>query len=144
MAVTTVNHQSRKAERIFLLLISLVLAVLFVVLFFAQQQNFKEVHARLTDGTMVNLNDQAPGKHIRTLLTKGYYFDDKKDVDLIEKVINQSTALHGTPIDNIGELNKRNFFVSADQAYTFGGKLAIEQSPDITACSTQGISRYFL
>lgn len=122
MGITTVNHQGRKTERIFLLLISLVLAALFVILFFAQQQNFKEVHARTTDGTMVNLNDHEPGKHIRTLLTKGYYFEDKKDIDLIEKVVNQSTAVYKAPIDNIGELNKRNFFVSAAQAYALGGK----------------------
>lgn len=113
---------NRKAERIFLLLATLILGALFVTLYFAQQENFKDVYKRLNEGTMMNLNEPDPGKKIKTLLTKGYYFEDKNDVLLIENVVSNSTLLHKEPIDNIGELNKKNFFVPADVAFSNGGK----------------------
>jgi cell division protein FtsW (lipid II flippase) len=116
------HNPNRKAERIFLLLATLILGALFVTLYFAQQDNFKDVYKRLNEGTMMNLNEPAPGKKIKTLLTKGYYFEDKNDVLLIENVVANSTILHKEPIDNIGELNKKNFFVPADVAFANGGK----------------------
>lgn len=122
MTEQTVASGSRKAERIFLLLITLVLGALFVTLFYVQQHNFSDIRTRLDEGTMINLNDKAPGIHIKTLLTKGYYFEDKRDIDLIENTVSNGILLHQEPIDNIGELNKRNFFVAADEAFIKGGK----------------------
>jgi cell division protein FtsW (lipid II flippase)/cell division protein FtsI/penicillin-binding protein 2 len=122
MTEKTAAAGNRRAERIFLLLITLVLGALFVTLFFAQQHNFADVRTRLDEGTMVNLNDKAPGTHIKTLLTKGYYFEDKKDIDLIENTVTNGVLQHREAIDNIGELNKRKFFVAADEAFAKGGK----------------------
>lgn len=122
MAEKTVNTPSRKTERIFLLLATLILGALFVTLFFTQQQNFSDVQQRLSDGTMINLNEGNPGKKIKELLTKGYYFEDKKDIQLIENVVTDYVSLHKEAIDNIGELNKKKFFVPADVAYNHGGK----------------------
>lgn len=116
------TSQNRKAERIFLILASLILAALFVTLYFAQQENFTDVSKRLNEGTMMNLNEPAPGKTIKNLLTKGYYFEDPKDVLLIENVVANNTLLYKEPIDNIGELNKRKFFVPAEVAFKEGGK----------------------
>lgn len=113
---------NRKVERIFLLLITLILGALFVTLYLAQQQNFEEVNQRLTNGTMMDLNAPAPGKQLKNLLTKGYYFEDKKDIALIEDVVSNGLSGNKDIIDNIGELNKRKFFVPADQAFTEGGK----------------------
>lgn len=108
--------------RFFLLLISVVLAALFFTLFFNLQNGFKDVESRLAAGTMINLNEKAPGKLIRTLLEKGYYFEDKKDIALIESVVANGARSFKDPIDNVGELNKRKFFVNADSAFVNGGR----------------------
>src|SRR5215217_7946485 len=107
--------------RFLLVIISVVLAALFFTLFNNLQHGFADVEARITSGTMINLNDKAPGKLITTLLEKGYYFEDKKDISLIGSVVANGAKSFKTPIDNIGELNKRNFFVNADEAFTYGG-----------------------
>ncbi|WEK21701.1 MAG: FtsW/RodA/SpoVE family cell cycle protein [Candidatus Pedobacter colombiensis] len=122
MSKQSITTPNRKVERIFLLLITLVLGALFVTLYHAQQQNFADVPQRLANGTMVNINAANPGKQIKTLLNKGYYFEDKKDIDLIENVVTSGIPLYKEAIDNIGELNKRKFFVPADIAFTQGGK----------------------
>ncbi|ALL05443.1 cell cycle protein [Pedobacter sp. PACM 27299] len=122
MGKQTATPQNRKIERIFLLLSAIVLGALFVTLYFTQQQTFTEIHPRLKEGTMVNLNDAEPGKKIKNLLIKGYYFEDKKDINLIEQVVSSQVSQHQQAIDNIGELNKRKFFVPADLAFSNGGK----------------------
>jgi cell division protein FtsW (lipid II flippase) len=103
-------------------LISLVLAALFITLFINLKRGFEDVEGRLASGTMVNLNEKEPGKLIRRLLEKGYYFEDKKDIELIESVVASGAKSFKTPIDNIGELNKRFFFVNADEAFISGGR----------------------
>jgi cell division protein FtsW (lipid II flippase) len=112
---------NRKKERIFLLLIALILGLLFIRLYTVEQRNFTDVAARLQDGSMVNLNAKNPAKNIRTLLQKGYYFEDERDVDLIENTLaDRLTA--GSKFDNIGELNKKKYDVNADEAMQKGGK----------------------
>ncbi|MDB4925337.1 FtsW/RodA/SpoVE family cell cycle protein [Mucilaginibacter sp.] len=112
----------RKKERLFLLVIALVLGLLFLRLFYLEQRNFIDVDKRLQDGTMVNLNAQAPAKHIWSLLVKGYYFEDRRDIDLIQSVISERTTSAAGKFENIGELNKRKYNVDADEAMTKGGK----------------------
>lgn len=111
----------RITERLFLLLITTVLSLLFISLYFVQQRNFEEVVPRLADGTMLNLNSSNAGEEITTLLTKGYYFDDKKDIALIHSIVAQGLDPQ-KPVDNIGELNKRKYFVDADEAFLKGGE----------------------
>ena len=111
---------SRLSERIFLLLITCVLALLFYKLYTIEQRNFTDVESRLSDGTMVNLNAKDPAVQMGTLLEKGYYFDDKKDIDLIQTTITQAIQ-PGQKFDNIGDLNKKRFDVNADEAFTNGG-----------------------
>jgi cell division protein FtsW (lipid II flippase) len=121
MAQETPVQISRKKERLFLLMIAAVLGLLFVRLFYIEQKNFTDVDKRLQDGSMVNLNAKNPAKNIRALLEKGYYFEDKQDIDLIENVIaGRITA--GSKFENIGDINKKKFYVDADEAMTKGGK----------------------
>ncbi|MEJ6981804.1 FtsW/RodA/SpoVE family cell cycle protein [Pedobacter sp. P351] len=122
MAEDTPLKKSRKTERLFLLIISAVLALLFFSLYFVLQRDFKDVSSRLSDGTMLNLNSQDPGEGIKTLLQKGYYFEDKKDISLIQSAVAAGLNPAEKPIDNIGELNKRKFFVEADEADLKGGE----------------------
>jgi len=70
--------ESRKIERAFIILITIVLGSLFFTLFNTLQRNFADVGVRLDNGTMMNLNAKNPGELIKTLLEKGYYFEDKK------------------------------------------------------------------
>lgn len=113
---------SRKIERLFLIIISAVLALLFFSLYLVLQRDFKDVSSRLSEGTMLNLNSKDPGEGISTLLRKGYYFEDKKDIDFIQSVVAKGFNPSDKPIDNIGELNKRKFFVVADEAEVKGGE----------------------
>ncbi|MCJ8211038.1 FtsW/RodA/SpoVE family cell cycle protein [Mucilaginibacter sp. RS28] len=112
---------SRIKERIFLLLGAIVLGLLFYELFGVQQRNFTDVGSRLREGTMVNLNGKDPSGSFRRLLEKGYYFDDKKDIDLIETAVAKGMK-PGEQFDNIGELNKKSFFIDADEAWETGGQ----------------------
>jgi cell division protein FtsW (lipid II flippase) len=116
------KQKGRKAERLFLALISAVLGLLFFSLYTVIERDFEDVHTRLANGTMLNLNNGDPGEGIKTLLQKGYYFDDKKDIELIQSYVAKGLSPLNKSIDNIGELNKRNFFVDADEAYTKGGE----------------------
>ena len=112
---------SRKKERLFLFLIAAVLLVLFVRLFMVLEGGFTDVGKRLKDGTMVNLNAKDPARRLAEMLQKGFYFDDQRDIDLIEKTI-ASGINNGTTFDNIGELNKKRFNVNADDAFAEGGQ----------------------
>jgi cell division protein FtsW (lipid II flippase)/cell division protein FtsI/penicillin-binding protein 2 len=112
----------RRQERIFLLLITVVLGALFVTLFSKLQVGFLDVDTRLANGTMVNLNSKNAGAEMNMLLHKGYYFKDKRDIELIESAVTEGIKTFDEPIDNVGELNKKKFFVLADQAFDIGGK----------------------
>ncbi|MCR8558116.1 FtsW/RodA/SpoVE family cell cycle protein [Mucilaginibacter sp. BJC16-A38] len=112
---------SRKKERIFLLLTTILLGLLFGRLYVVLQQNFKDVDRRLKDGTMVNLNAPNPARNLKNLLVKGYYFEDQKDVDLIEQTVATKTTV-GSKFDNIGEINKLKYNINADDAFAEGGK----------------------
>ena len=113
--------KSRKIERIFLVAITLTLSLLFLNLHLVLKRDFKDVQKRLNEGTMVNLNAKNPGEHIKTLLEKGYYFEDKKDVLLIQSIVTKNLNTEASKIDNIGELNKRKYYVVADEAFDKGG-----------------------
>lgn len=111
----------RRNERIFLVLITVVLGALFFTLYNALQRGLSDVDTRLQSGTMLNLNSKNAAEQMKLLLQKGYYFEDKKDIELIETAVANGLKTFETSIDNVGELNKKRFFVVADQAFDFGG-----------------------
>ena len=56
-----VQHSiNRNTERIFLLLITIVMAVMFYKIYIVINTDFSDVPARLQQGTMINLNDPHP------------------------------------------------------------------------------------
>lgn len=114
-----VSH--RNIERLFLASVTILLALFFFKLYSVLQLRMADVETRLKDGTMVNLNAKDPAAAVSSLLEKGYYFEDKRDIDLIKTTIGRS-AKPGSLISNIGELNKQQFSVNADEAYEKGGK----------------------
>lgn len=121
MAADQPVNPSRSRERIFLLLIFVVLMALFVRLFFVLQGNFSDVSKRLQDGTMVNLNGKNAAQNFALMLKKGYYFEDQKDIGLIEQTFYKGIGTDAK-FDNIGELNKKRFDVNADEAFATGGE----------------------
>lgn len=125
--------ESRKIERTFIILITIILGALFFTLFNTLQRNFADVGARLDNGTMMNLNAKNPGGLIKTLLEKGYYFEDKKDVNLIEQAVTKGVKSFKEPLDNVGELNKSKFFVEADYAFASGGQNFKKRASDSRA-----------
>ncbi len=124
---------NRRTERIFILLITIVLGALFITLFSVLQRGFADVNTRLERGTMVNLNNRNAGSLISGLLQKGYYFEDKRDIATIENAVTRGIKLFTEPIDNIGELNKNKFFVNADVAYASGGEVFKKRASDSRA-----------
>ncbi|MDO9373066.1 MAG: cell cycle protein, partial [Ferruginibacter sp.] len=122
MMATSNKRASRNTERIFLLIISLVLGFVFFQLFDVLQRDFKEVPQRLADGTMMNINEAKPGERMHSLLTRGFYFQDKADIDLVTAVINREDLASKTDLDNTGELNKSKYSINADEAYNKGGE----------------------
>ena len=114
-------YRSRNVERIFLVLIGAVLVFLFIKLFDVLKKDFDEVPARLADGTMINLNDPQLDQHIKNLLAKGYYFEDRQDVALAGAAVAKGITTLAEPMDNIGELNKRRFNIATADAFAQGG-----------------------
>jgi cell division protein FtsW (lipid II flippase)/cell division protein FtsI/penicillin-binding protein 2 len=112
---------SRWKERIFLLLVSVLFVFLFFRLYTVLQTRFTDVDKRLQEGTMINLNAPDPAGQLKKLLTKGYYFEDKRDIDLATTTVANAFS-STTQVDNIGELNKRKYFIVADDAFSKGGK----------------------
>ncbi len=112
---------NRKLERICLLFIGVMMGLLFWKLFSVLQRDFSEVNTRVQDGTMINLNAGRPSASMDGLLKKGLYFEDPKDIAFISAALGQIKN-DGSAIDNIGALNKKKYFVNADEAFLKGGK----------------------
>jgi len=112
---------SRMRERVFLFAISVILILFFYQLYTIIQPRFADVETRLKAGTMVNLNASKPAENVKNLLKKGYYFEDQKDLDLIEKTL-ANASQNKTKLTNIGEVNKSRYFILADEAFSQGGK----------------------
>ncbi|MEP6627026.1 MAG: cell cycle protein, partial [Ginsengibacter sp.] len=113
--------RNRKAERICLLLIGIIMGLLFWKLFTVLQRDFAEVDARIDNGTMINLNAGKPGEAMAGVLKNGMYFEDPKDIAFTAATV-AAAKVPGSVIDNIGTLNKKQYFVNADEAFLKGGK----------------------
>ncbi|HTM97501.1 MAG TPA: FtsW/RodA/SpoVE family cell cycle protein, partial [Pedobacter sp.] len=112
---------NRRPERIFLMVITIILCLFFYRLYSVTQAKFADVNERLQAGTMVNLNAKNPATQLRNLLKKGYYFEDPRDIELIENTVAKAFKTNEA-LDNVGELNKRSFYVLAEEAKKKGGK----------------------
>ncbi|HVG16708.1 MAG TPA: FtsW/RodA/SpoVE family cell cycle protein, partial [Chitinophagaceae bacterium] len=121
MVQERVNRRGRSLERTFILLIGALMGFLFFNLHNVHKKDFEDVPRRLAAGTMINLNDENPGQSMKLLLQRDFYFEDKRDIDLISSVITQRLNTNEEPIDNIGELNKRKYDLEAGKAETSGG-----------------------
>ena len=112
----------RKMERVFLLLIAVVLGLLFFRLISIEKKNFEEVPSRLRQGSMVNLNTPQPDVQVKHLLQSQFYLQDARDIEFAGNAIAKSLAINNEPLSNVGELNKRRFHVNADEAFVQGGE----------------------
>ncbi len=122
MNAATSQSINRNTERIFLLLISAVMAVLFYKMYIVLNADFNEVPSRLSNGTVINLNDPHPAQNMKQLLQTGRYFRDEKDIDLITSTCEKARLADSIPIDNIGDLNKKQYSVNAETALELGGE----------------------
>lgn len=112
---------NRKMERYCLLAITMIMGLLFWKLFSVLQRDFKEADTRLQNGTMMNLNERNKSGSIARLLENGMYFEDPKDISFIASVVGRAKNSTET-LANVGELNKKELFVNADEAFQKGGK----------------------
>lgn len=114
--------RNRNIERVFLLAIGAVFLYLFLHLFDVLKKDFDEVPKRLSDGSMMNLNSAKPADALAALLQRGFYYEDPRDIALIRETATRGFAAQTQEMDNIGELNKRAFDISTDDAYLKGGE----------------------
>jgi hypothetical protein len=121
MALEKPRSRGRFIESSFLAITGIVLAFLFFHLLEVHRKDFTDVDKRLADGTMINLTDPGAADHMAALLRKGYYFEDPKDIALIQAAVSRGMADGREQIDNIGELNKSKYNVLADDAFDKGG-----------------------
>jgi cell division protein FtsW (lipid II flippase)/cell division protein FtsI/penicillin-binding protein 2 len=121
MSNSSAWFNNRKTESICLLLIGIIMALLFWKMFSVLQRDFAEVDTRLDNGTMINLNSGKPAEAMTQLLKNGMYFEDPKDIAFIAATVAASKSTDSN-IDNIGALNKKPYFVNADDAFSKGGK----------------------
>ncbi|MEP7229202.1 MAG: FtsW/RodA/SpoVE family cell cycle protein [Ginsengibacter sp.] len=112
--------KNRKAERICMLLIGIIMALLFWKLYTVLQCDFTEVETRIGNGTMINLNTGRPGESMTEVLKKGMYFEDPKDIAFIAATMATAKG-DGSVMENIGTLNKNQYFLNADEAFAKGG-----------------------
>ena len=113
--------RARTLERTFIILVGALLAFYFFRLFTIYQDRFHEVPERLGNGTIINLNAGNRAEQLKNLLTRGFYLEDKKDIEFIYRSVSSATAALPGELDNIGELNKKQFDVNADEAFAKGG-----------------------
>ena len=111
----------RNLERIFLLMTSVILALLFFRLYYIERDSFKEVAPRLRDGSMVNINEPDADKALRALLVNRFYFEDPADAQFAANAVAEGFGKGVGNLDNIGELNKKAFAVSVKDAAARGG-----------------------
>ncbi len=112
---------NRKLERSCLLGIAVIMGLLFWKLFSVLQRDFAEANTRIENGTMINLNDNRNFENMTKLLERGMYFEDPKDISFIASTV--AAAKDTTSkMANVGELNKEDLFVNADEAFLKGGK----------------------
>ena len=112
---------NRSGNALCLILIGVIMALLFWKLFTVLQRDFAEVDSRVENGTMINLNAGNTAEAMTGLLKKGMYFEDPKDIAFIAATV-EAAKEPGSIIDNIGALNKKQYFVNADEAFLKGGK----------------------
>jgi len=122
MKAAVKRSANRNTERIFLLLIAAVMSVLFYKMYIVLNADFAEVNSRLQQGIMINLNDPNPSQNMKTLLQKGRYFRDEKDIDLISSTFAKARFADSGSIVNIGDLNKKQYNVNAETALLAGGE----------------------
>jgi cell division protein FtsW (lipid II flippase) len=116
------QQRGRWLERTFIFGIAILLGFLFYDLFAVLQRDFVTVPQRLREGSIVNLNTPGADERLRTMLIKGFYYEDKRDIDVIVASVAQGLSTNKDVIDNIGELNKSKYNVAADEAYLQGGE----------------------
>lgn len=113
------KNTGRIQERISILLVGMLLLLGFFKLGGVLQDRMKDVDKGLADGTVVNLNAEDPANAIKAMLSKGYYFDDPADIEMVRSVI--ASKQQEDKFSNIGDLNKKKYYISADRAAQFGG-----------------------
>ncbi|MEJ5960978.1 FtsW/RodA/SpoVE family cell cycle protein [Pedobacter immunditicola] len=111
----------RRKERLFIGLLSVVLLLFFFNLFGVLQDRLAGTDKQLANGSIINLNGPDPINDIRRVLTTGNYDLDRRDVAYIGSVL-ENRLQSGEEFENIGELNKRAYYVPAEQAYVNGGQ----------------------
>jgi cell division protein FtsW (lipid II flippase) len=115
------GNGTRRKERLFIGLLSVVLLLLFFKLFGVMQTRLAGTESKLAERSIVNLNGPDPVKAIRGVLTTGNYDLDRRDITYIGAVL-ENRLQSGEEFENIGELNKREYYVPAEEAYVNGGQ----------------------
>ena len=110
----------RRNERLFLGVLSVIMILFFFKLFGVLEYRMAETDTKIAAGNIVNLNAPEPVKEVMGVLERGNYDLDKRDIGFIGAVLGSRLEV-GETFTNIGELNKRKYYVPAEEAYQQGG-----------------------
>jgi cell division protein FtsW (lipid II flippase) len=110
----------RRNERLFLGVLSVIMILFFFKLFGVLEFRMADTDAKIAAGNIVNLNAPEPVKEVMGVLERGNYDLDKRDIGYIGAVLGSRLDV-GETFSNIGELNKRKYYVPAEEAYQQGG-----------------------
>ncbi len=119
-----VKKQPSYLEHFILLILSAgILLVLFARLYANLKPSLESAQQNIASGKTLLLVPGVQSDSIKKILTSGDYFSDKKDIDFVADSLSAKINSNG-PLDNLGSINKRSFYVNTPVAWDpdFGGK----------------------
>ena len=115
------KQNSRNTERLWFLLVTIVLGLTFLKLHYNYRKQFEPINESYANQTTVNLDKDFDPQLLANLLVEGDYISDEESAILIANHIQKKLA-DGVPLPNLGELNKPSFKISADTIDLKGGE----------------------
>lgn len=106
------KRYSRKSERLLLLIVTAILAVMVSQYYFNIQKDLKNVENGYKQGKNINLSAPVQADALKKILADGEYFTDADYVNFVTKNLVQKINAHGT-LPNLGALNKKDCMIDA-------------------------------
>lgn len=115
------KNLGRKVERRSMVFVTIVLCLAFFTLHKNYQKNFEQINANYKNRTAINLDKNfEPQLLANILVERDYVSDDTSAIFIANHIKNK--LKEGKILNNLGELNKKNFRITASLADSLGGK----------------------
>ena len=114
------KKQNRNKERIYLLVVSVVISLLFYNYYSNISTLLKDTNTAYDNKEALNLSADFSQEEFKDILKKGAYFDDKEYEDFITQALAEKLKTY-KHLANLGQLNKKPFLVEAEEMKKQGG-----------------------